>query len=110
MYRPHSSSLLGMLPPPKRRLPAKDPKASLAVNKSMAAKPLPPPGMEDLDLISPAKITGDESEEVTGALFKPASVSRGQKKAAGDTLIDLFGLGKVTPLYCESRRLANLAS
>ncbi|WVQ82929.1 hypothetical protein IAT38_005065 [Cryptococcus sp. DSM 104549] len=87
-----SSSLLGMLPPPKRKLPAKasapSKAASLTVNKSMARTQLPAPPKKAAD-------SDDEDEEdgkVAGGLL-PASLARkGAKGKAAEPELDLFGL------------------
>ena len=86
-----------MLPPPKRKLPVKtDVKSSLAVNKSMAAKPPPPPGMEDLDLGDLAGGEDDDPAPKTGLLL-PSSMARAKAKAKAEKKaeepVDLFGLG-----------------
>jgi len=81
----YSSALLGMLPPPKRKLPASKSSTSTAskpVPKIALPKPaanLPaPPGMVDSD-------SDDEGQGMV-----PASVRRKEK---GKASVDLFGLG-----------------
>lgn len=72
-----SSSLLGMLPPPKRKTITKSAPPSLAVNKSMAAKPKLPTAFED-----------------DAPSFTPSTVKR---KAAKEEELDLFGLSEAAP-------------
>lgn len=81
------SSLLGMLPPPKRKLPVPvvDRAKSLAVNKSMAAK------------AKPTQADGDDEDEVPSGMLLPSSIARGKAKAAAKAEagpVDLFGLCK----------------
>ncbi|WOO82389.1 Pre-mRNA-splicing factor cwf20 [Vanrija pseudolonga] len=83
-----SSSLLGMLPPPKRKIATTAPsKSSLAVNKSMAAKPAP--------VAAPARAplpADDDSDDEKPALMVPAALKRGANKK--DEALDLFGLAE----------------
>ena len=77
----YSSALLGMLPPPKRKLPASKSSVSKPIVPKVAlpkpAANLPaPPGMVDSD-------SDDEG-------MVPASVRRKEK---GKASVDLFGLG-----------------
>lgn len=77
-----------MLPPPKRKLPASTTASrgsSLAVNKSMAAKPAQAP--EDSLQASLGARAGEDADD--GPSLVPASVKR---KAAQDEALDLFGL------------------
>lgn len=112
----HRSALLGMLPPPKRKLPASKTtpasSASLAVNKSMAtsslrAKPaanLPaPPGY----VAPPGEVDSDSDDEgsgdkMNGQMLPPALQRQAQAKAKStkvkETSLDLFGLGPSSTL------------
>ncbi|KAK1921362.1 mitotic checkpoint regulator, MAD2B-interacting-domain-containing protein [Papiliotrema laurentii] len=123
-----SSALLGMLPPPKRKLPVGGSKQSLAVNKSMA-NPRPPTSVPsssgpDLGGLSAAELAGlgrgnnddddddgDDEENKRSGLMLPASVARGKAKAkaaAPEPTLDLFGLSSApTPrLPVSSAKLA----
>jgi hypothetical protein len=116
----YRSALLGMLPPPKRKLPVGGSKQSLAVNKSMA-NPRPPTSVPsssgpDLGGLSAAELAGlgrgnnddddddgDDEENKRSGLMLPASVARGKAKAkaaAPEPTLDLFGLCKSTLLHC----------
>ncbi|ORX35020.1 mitotic checkpoint regulator, MAD2B-interacting-domain-containing protein [Kockovaella imperatae] len=99
-----SSALLGMLPPPKRKiLPKVEGKSSLSVNKSMAVnRPPPPPGMEDLDLSGFAKEDDGDAHGPApkSGFLLPSSIARGKAKAekekekAPEPVVDLFGLSE----------------
>lgn len=81
----NSSALLGMLPPPKRKLPvstAASRGSSLSVNKSMAVKPIP---ADDLR----SSLGATKMDEDEGPSLVPAAVKR---KAAKEEELDLFGL------------------
>ena len=95
-----SSSLLGMLPPPKRKQTMGTTKSQpLRMNKSMAAKPktpIPAPkGMPDLSGIHPdagGDDDGDGVEAGDGGMLVPPFVSRGKIKNVSKDQVDLFGL------------------
>jgi hypothetical protein len=85
-----------MLPPPKRKLPTPDSKSALAVNKSMAAKPVSQSSIPVPSGLSAAhEEDEDELTQASGSgLLLPASVARGKAKAEKkDEALDLFGLG-----------------
>jgi proline-rich protein PRCC len=77
-----SSALLGMLPPPKRKLPA----SKSSVNKPIVPKvALPKPAA---NLPAPPGLVDSDSEDEG---MVPASVRRKEK---GKASVDLFGLGE----------------
>ena len=83
-----SSALLGMLPPPKRKLPASKSSVSKPIVPKVAlpkpAANLPaPPGLNQVD-------SDSEDEGMV-----PASIRRKEK---GKASVDLFGLGQFSPL------------
>ncbi|KAK4686761.1 hypothetical protein P7C73_g3365, partial [Tremellales sp. Uapishka_1] len=93
-----SSSLLGMLPPPKRKLPVSDAKPTLSVNKSMAApRAVKPSAVADDDEGKPPKRAG---------LLLPSSISRAKakerEKEVDEPELDLFGLSSVKPSASSS--------
>lgn len=86
--------LLGMLPPPKRKLPvAGGSKPSLAVNKAMGTTSVPRQPEEGIGAF------GADSESAESGMMRPPSLSRGKGKASAtskddeDDGLDLFGLG-----------------
>ena len=94
-----SSALLGMLPPPKRKI-NNTTRAGLAVNKSMAKTPSTTgPGATSTSSAAPApKPTAaadddDEEDDTTSnGLLLPSSIARNKAKAKAAAPIDLFGL------------------
>ncbi|ORY27333.1 mitotic checkpoint regulator, MAD2B-interacting-domain-containing protein [Naematelia encephala] len=92
-----SSALVGMLPPPKRKLPASATgrgNSGLVVNKAMAttSKPVPVPPTAPVD-------DGDDDDDdddtpAKPGMLLPSSIARNQAKsrAAAEPEIDLFGL------------------
>jgi proline-rich protein PRCC len=83
-----SSALLGMLPPPKRKLPASNSSVSKPIVPKVAlpkpAANLPaPPGLN--------QVNSDSDDEG----MVPASVRRKEKEKAS---VDLFGLGQFSTL------------
>ena len=77
-----SSALLGMLPPPKRKLPA----SKSSVNKPIVPKvALPKPAA---NLPAPPGLVDSDSDDEG---MVPASVRRKEK---GKASVDLFGLGE----------------
>lgn len=93
-----TSSLLGMLPPPKRKLPqssATGTKATrLTVNKAMARSQLP----------APPKATDEDSDDEDNVPkvhdLLPASLARKQQKVESKKeVIDVFGLSKLRLFY-----------
>lgn len=93
-----ASSLLGMLPPPKRKLPKSSNTttkgASLTANKTMARPQLPAPptaANEDSD---------DEDNVPNVHELLPASLARKQQKVESKKeVIDVFGLSKLRLFY-----------
>jgi proline-rich protein PRCC len=81
-----SSALLGMLPPPKRKLPA----SKSSVNKPIVPKvALPKPAA---NLPAPPGLVDNDSDDEG---MVPASVRRKEKEKAS---VDLFGLGQFSTL------------
>lgn len=93
-----TSSLLGMLPPPKRKLPQSSTLATkgtgLTVNKAMARPQLPAP---------PRAIDEDSDDEDSVPKVRdmlPASLARKQQKMESkEEVIDVFGLSKLRLLH-----------
>lgn len=93
-----TSSLLGMLPPPKRKLPQSSTSATkgtgLTVNKSMGRPQLPaPPKAIDEN-------SDDEDNVPKVRDMLPASLARKQQKVESkEEVIDVFGLSKLRLLH-----------
>lgn len=93
-----TSSLLGMLPPPKRKLPQSSTSATkgtgLTVNKSMGRPQLPaPPKAIDEN-------SDDEDNVPKVRDMLPASLARKQQKVESkEEVIDVFGLSKLPLLH-----------
>jgi len=84
-----SSALLGMLPPPKRKLPA---------SKSSVSKPIVPKAAlpkPAANLPAPPGLMDSDSEDEG---MVPASVRRKEK---GKASVDLFGLGIFLLVACS---------
>jgi hypothetical protein len=93
-----SSALLGMLPPPKRKLPAsKTSGSSLTVNKSMAV-PKVATVKPAANLPAPPGHLDDDSDDEEEHKMVPAAIRRKEKGKAPS--FDLFGLGK-PPMICQ---------
>ncbi|KAL7419862.1 hypothetical protein Q5752_005778 [Cryptotrichosporon argae] len=79
-----SSALLGMLPPPKRKIAAPAAKPALAVNKAMAPKAVARP------VVKPMDDDDDDAVAVPHAGTSTSASASAAKDAADD--LDLFGL------------------
>ncbi|RXK42626.1 hypothetical protein M231_00180 [Tremella mesenterica] len=94
-----SSSLLAMLPAPKRKLPQATGRSSLLVNKSMATKPSSSTSMkaeESRGLVgSQVKEIGDQKGNVTSSISKTEDMK--------DDSFDLFGLAQSTTSTSSSK-------
>nr|XP_031862087.1 uncharacterized protein CI109_002500 [Kwoniella shandongensis]KAA5529159.1 hypothetical protein CI109_002500 [Kwoniella shandongensis] len=98
-----SSMLVGMLPPPKRKLPTASTStskaSSLAVNKSMATSAS---SSSSKPIVLPSSLTGsggdddDDEDDAVGRMLPP-SVKRGLLKKKKEEELDLFGLSTTTP-------------
>lgn len=94
------SSLLGMLPPPKRKVPAAKTGSGMTINKSVP-KPIILVPKPAANLPAPPGHAGDEDSDdedelpKRGGMLLPSSVQRGQAKAKVNEkgpALDLFGL------------------
>ena len=103
------SALLGMLPAPKRKLPsASSSKSSLAVNKSMAAKPAAPALEVPAELaelraslgsgVSAGGVDGGEEDAGHAGLLPPSLRAKAKKSESAE--LDLFGLSQFQTAYC----------